>query len=75
MCLLKHLKGNTYNRAVEYTRENYVDTEFEITELEIDNVSLMRAFLFIQTEEGFDYWLDMYNDLKKQQMDQHGATK
>jgi len=64
MCLVKHLKGNTYNRAVKNTRENYVDTEFEINEVEIDNMPLMRAFLFNETEEGFDYWHDVYTDLK-----------
>jgi len=65
MCLVKHLKGKTYNRAVKYTRDNYVDTEFEINELEIDNMPLMRAFSFDETEEGFYYWVDVKNDLRR----------
>ena len=37
---------------------------------------LMRAFSFDETEEGFDYWADVQNDLKKQQMNHHHeATK
>jgi hypothetical protein len=62
MCLIKHLKGTTYNRAVEYTRNNPYNSE--PNDLEIDNMPLMRAFLFNETEEGFDYWHDVYTDLK-----------
>ena len=37
----------------------------EDDELEIDNMPLMRAFSFDETEEGFYYWVDVKNDLRR----------
>lgn len=55
MVLIKDLEGIDYDRAVEYTRENYRDIKKMSIE-EINDMLLLSAFTFDETEEEEHYW-------------------